>query len=132
MHPYVSTIPKSLVLQQMHLLDSEKSIRQHIYFWAPPKAWNLSGCFFNFQVNASICVDHTKSPCVAKQRVATVRCACCVLELLRSSTINTKNVYTGIYLIFQDINEYIYIFTHYIYTYIIYICVFSLHDIFDT
>ena len=56
----------------------------YIYiFLGSPKAWNLiADVFFYLQVNASICVDHTKSPCVAKQCVATVLCACCVLELL--------------------------------------------------
>ena len=68
----------------MHLLEDKKKHPAAYIFLGSPKAWKLSGCFFYLQVNAPICVDHTKSPCVAKQRVATVRGACCVLELLRA------------------------------------------------
>ena len=61
-----------------------KKASGNIYIFGLPQRlepWRMF-FFYYLQVNASVCVDHTKSPCVAKQRVATVRCACCVLELL--------------------------------------------------
>ena len=62
-------VKKALSLAQapreMHLLECEKSIRQHVYFWAPPKLRALADVFVKLQVNASICVDHTKILCVA-------------------------------------------------------------------